>query len=115
MLSSIHYPRSGQKSERKKYYPGETTEDPFSVFIEHRLESATNVQKLQRSLELLRLISLKIKSSLFSLLPFGGLHKPFVTFVEALLLEVHTLGQVAETGEVNISLLLSKSDSFNMS
>ena len=52
MLSSIHYPRSGQKSERKKYYPGETTEDPFSVFIEHRLESATNVQKLQRSLKL---------------------------------------------------------------
>ena len=58
---------------------------------------------------------LRLKSPQSSILPFDGRDKPFVTFVEALLLEVHTLGQVAETREVNIVLLLIISESLDSS
>ena len=58
---------------------------------------------------------LRLKSPQLSILPFGGRDKPFVTFVEALLLEVHTLGQVDETREVNILLLLIISESLDSS
>ena len=63
--------------------------------------------------EIAKIPEIRLKSPQFSILTFDGRDQPFVTFVEALLLEVHTLGQVAETREVNIVLLLIKSESFD--
>ena len=56
---------------------------------------------------------LRLKSPQSPILPFDGRDKPFVTFVEAFMLEVHALDQVTETREVNIVLLLIISDSFD--
>ena len=79
------------------FYPEEPTGDPFSGFIEHRLETLLNVQKLQRSL------GIHILSHCHR-----TIHKPFVTFIQAFLLEVDSLGHMAETRECDIVLLLIK-------
>ena len=47
------------------HYPGEATEDPFSGFIEHRLETLLNVQKLQMSLGIHILSHCQSRSSTF--------------------------------------------------
>ena len=54
-------------------------------------------------------IVLDFESLIISMFPFDWCQKPFVTLVEALLLEVYRFGQVTETREGNILLLLVKS------